>query len=277
MMQMTQSRSPIQVQQQRVTVYAFPAEQQADIAKSFQDVKTAQQELQSQAAQSSLSGEQAERLKRMTVLVGQVSAILEQCRQTNRINENQWRVVQQLTEWNQTLQREKLLNLTQRLAEQLTAQAVKQDVAVSTSAAAAAAPPPPPKKPNSGDNDKSPFTIGSASSAAAASGAGDPPDGPGNAKKGDPSGHKKAEPRSRWTVLKDSVSRYFTHGAGLLDLALSTVIGGVLAIGTPVAAVTIPLTYAAIASLRTVALASRLMQDPNGDSMNQLYARWQND
>jgi len=54
------------------------------------------------------------------------------------------------------------------------------------------------------------------------------------------------------------------------------VVGGIMAIGTPVAAVTIPLTYAVMATLRTIALASLVVRDPNGDYINKRYASWNN-
>jgi hypothetical protein len=76
-------------------------------------------------------------------------------------------------------------------------------------------------------------------------------------------------------VFKDSVKRYFTHSSVMLDAVLGAVAGGIFAIGTPVAIVTIPMTYAAIGALRTAALAVRLIKDPNGDDINKLYTRWQ--
>jgi hypothetical protein len=80
--------------------------------------------------------------------------------------------------------------------------------------------------------------------------------------------------RTRWTVFKDLSKRYFQTGIWG-SLFWGAVIGGVIALGSPVFVVTFPAT---VAVLMTIALGRRALfaknNDPNGEAVNKIYKLW---
>jgi hypothetical protein len=80
--------------------------------------------------------------------------------------------------------------------------------------------------------------------------------------------------RTRMTVFKDMMKRYFTKGVFFAQLALSTVVGAVAAIGTPAMIVTVPSTFISLMVITAYSWARTLSKDPNGAEMNRLYAQW---
>lgn len=262
-MQMMRTRASVQMQQQQIQTYTLSPEDQQRLSQHLQVVKTEQQELE-RVEPSQLSSAQLQRLKVMSVLVSQIPTILERCKQSRGINETQWNVIARTVHLSQEIQKEKQLKAQEHISQQLAAISDKLEIGVSASAASAS------QRPHNKSS-----TVSSTSLVSAA-GADNPPSEPDDGGNDDPFKPSKPEPRSRWTVLKDNVSRYFTNGAFLWDLAVGAAIGGLLAIGTPVAVVTIPTAYTLLATARIVNLACLLVCDPNGDYMNQRYASWNN-
>ncbi len=80
--------------------------------------------------------------------------------------------------------------------------------------------------------------------------------------------------RTRFKVLMDLGKQYITRGPLLSDTLWSTGIGAVLAIGSPVMAVTIPTTFAFFLAGRTALALMHFCQDPRGDSINAKYEKW---
>ncbi len=80
--------------------------------------------------------------------------------------------------------------------------------------------------------------------------------------------------RTRPKVLMDLGKQYVTRGPLLSDSLWSLGIGAVLAIGSPVMAVTIPTTFAFFLAGRAALGLIHACQDPKGASINDKYQKW---
>lgn len=80
--------------------------------------------------------------------------------------------------------------------------------------------------------------------------------------------------RNRFKVLMDLGKQYITRGPLLSDSLWSVGIGAVLAIGSPVMAVTIPTTFAFFLAGRAAFALIHFCQDPKGDSIDAKYQKW---
>ncbi|WP_303673311.1 hypothetical protein [Vampirovibrio chlorellavorus] len=80
--------------------------------------------------------------------------------------------------------------------------------------------------------------------------------------------------RTRFKVLTDLGKQYVTRGPLLGDSLWSLGIGAVLAIGSPVMAVTIPTTFAFFLAGRAALALIHTCQDPRGESINEKYQKW---
>lgn len=80
--------------------------------------------------------------------------------------------------------------------------------------------------------------------------------------------------RTRFKVLMDLGKQYITRGPLLSDSLWSVGIGAVLAIGSPVMAVTIPTTFAFFLAGRAALALMHFCQDPKGNSIDAKYQKW---
>ncbi len=80
--------------------------------------------------------------------------------------------------------------------------------------------------------------------------------------------------RNRFKVLMDLGKQYVSRGPLLSDSLWSVGIGAVLAIGSPVMAVTIPTTFAFFLAGRAALALIHFCQDPNGDAIDAKYQKW---
>jgi hypothetical protein len=81
--------------------------------------------------------------------------------------------------------------------------------------------------------------------------------------------------RTRFSVFRYVMSRYIKAGI-FMDMAIAAVVGGLIALGSPVFVVTFPATLAVLMGLAVVRAALFAKKnDPNGEVVDKMYSTWQ--
>ena len=90
-----------------------------------------------------------------------------------------------------------------------------------------------------------------------------------------PRSHARRPNRTKAGVFKDMMKRYVKGGELKRDVILGSVLGMILAIGSPVAIVTIPTSIAIFNAFHIVSAAMKAFgSNPNGLKVRQMYQDW---